>query len=181
MSSFLFDEMFRLGDTKVTLIRPILRQPFDFTVTSKQMVHYAIHFLGRALLCPGEEYCPVCGTIARRNLSLLIGGTDNHLGLLEVGAATLSGVDAEIRRNSLLSILGSRWQFCRMVAKRPLQVSFKGVLPADQIREVSSEMALRAFAKLFQLPRPDAGMSTAMFAEVTRPTLIAKLKAAVVL
>lgn len=178
MSSFLFDETFRLGDTKVRLVRPELRRPFRFTVTSEQMIHYAIHFIGRAFICPGEEVCPACGTVNKRSLSMLCGGSDQDIAVLELAAPTLACIDAEVRKNDLKGLLGTRWEFCRLIAKRPLSVNFAGMMSPDCFTQLSSALVLRAFAKLFSLPNPDKFSDHRSYAASIEPVLVLKLKAA---
>jgi len=178
MSAFLFEETFSVSLSKVTLIRPIVNRPFSLQVTSPLVLNYAIHFIGSAFVCPGAEECPACGTIGKRTLSLLVGGTNRSVGLLEVGAPTMSSMVSIMNEHSLRDLFGTTWSFVRTAAKRPLIPTLVQVKPEKMPPRVDDSIILQAFAQLFGLPKPAPTMDAASFDEALKPALVSKLKRA---
>lgn len=175
MSSFLFGLDFEVENTKVTLIRPELRRPFQFTFSSPVVLTYAVHFIGRAFICPGGSLCPACGTVSKRTLSLVAAGNEDNVALCEIGAQTLVELERIAATNNLENLHGSSWRFCRTIAKRPLAVEFVGLRPADQRQMITEHKFLLCFAKLFSLPRPTVGANQSLYAESIRTVLAEKL------
>lgn len=158
MNSFLFEETFGFDGTKVTLIRPVLNQVIRLTISNETVLQYVVHFIGKAYLCPGPDFCPACGAVSKRPLAMLCGGTDHNVGLLEIGSPTLAAMDAIRHKNSLTSLVGTTWTFIRRKAKRPLEPTLESLSTAAAPGVVSDTVLLRSFAKLFSLPRPSAGV-----------------------
>ena len=178
MSAFLFEETFSVKLSKVSLLRPVVGRPFSIHITSPLVLNYAIHFIGSAFVCPGEESCPACGTIGKRTLSLLVGGSNRSIGLLEVGTPTMVEMVSIMNQHSLKDLFGTTWSFVRRAAKRPLVPTLVQVKPEKMPLEVDRHLILEAFAKLFTLPPPAAAMDAAAYDQALKPALEAKLKRA---
>lgn len=178
MSAFLFEETFSVSLSKVTLLRPIVSRPISLQVTSPLVLNYAIHFIGSAFICPGAEECPACGTIGKRTLSLLVGGSSRSVGLLEVGSPTMVEMVSIMNQHSLRDLFGTTWSFVRKAAKRPLVPTLVQVTPEKLPTPVEDNLVLQAFAQLFTLPKPAPHMDAAIYDQSIKPALVAKLKRA---
>jgi hypothetical protein len=180
MSAFLFEETFSMNLSKVTLVRPSLNQPFSFRITSNTVLNYAIHFIGTALVCPGAESCPACGTIGKRVLSLLVGGSNLGINLLEVGQPTMAEMAAIKNQHSMMTLKDSTWSFVRLKAKRPLIPTLVQVQSEKPSVGVADQSIMRAFSKLFNLPAPQQHHDIESYQQYVQDSMIKKLKSALV-
>lgn len=175
MSGFLFDSDFTTAGRRYSLIRPETGRELKFEFSSDLVLHYAIHFAGKAFLCPGEESCPACGTLGKRVLSMIFTGNEQHVGMLEVGLSTMSQLQCIARDNSILNLSGTRWSFLRRLARRPLIPVLSGIAPLPDRSSVSTVAALSGFAKIFGMPMPFDYETPDVFAARAREGLCKKL------
>jgi hypothetical protein len=180
MGAFLFEETFAVKASKVTVVRPICNQPFSFRINSSTVLTYAIHFIGAAFVCPGEETCPACGTIGKRSLSMLFAGSHSNVGILEVGQSTMGEMVLIQNQHSLSTLCGTTWSFVRRAAKRPLIPTLVSIKDEKPVTPLSEDLILQAFAKLFSLAPPPAAMSPSDYSELLKPALALKLERALI-
>lgn len=166
----LFSQDWVEGSFRAGMITVHPRSEVQFTFSSERIPIYAVHFIGRAFICPDslgldrKPSCPACGTISRRVLGWAVSGTERYVQVIELGQPTLEAFDRARKECSVQSLTGTRWNFSRSVAKRPLWPKFIGIDPTASRSPISDQVIMKAFCRLHGLESPSADLIWDQFA-----------------
>lgn len=151
----LFSHLLDGKNWKLTCLKVIAGRPFKLNFHFPKVIHYEVHFVsGRGYVCPGEEWCPVCGTIGKRPVCAGFDGSENHVGMLEWGLQTQQCIDEERAKHNITNLLGTEWVFERKLARRPAIARWAGIVESRGCSPISERRICEVFARVYNLPRP---------------------------
>lgn len=107
----------------VTIARVNPGSPINMVLCTAQPQGYSVHWVQRAILCPGDE-CPACRTNARRDVFSFVGFHGSDRKLIELGHATVDSMRSQIAENGLHSFEGTCWSFTKDKRKSTIQARF---------------------------------------------------------
>lgn len=140
------------------------------------------HWVGRQLICPGEE-CPACDGQFPRVFHYLGAAFERApgrwgLGLLELSDTTFSRMLAQFEVAGLKMERGEVVLLSRRYTKSPLVAQPQGMKQEPGSLALNVLMLVQALAVLYQLPPQSGSQTLQEWAESVKPALRSHLQAA---
>lgn len=159
MSSAFFSKRSANALPYCTILRVDRVRPVQFVVASVEPIGYAVHWVGKPMLCPGGD-CTACRTQMPRPVYSVIGWSGADRKLCELGDWSVCSMREQLAEKSINSMVGTAWTFGRKSARGAIEPTFQ------TIRSCSPVMAmlhLRLVARCFQLCDAHEGETVALF------------------
>jgi hypothetical protein len=175
--SLLFDQGVSDSQGRVSINRILGGQSNEIVIGSDRIAHFAIHYFGRAYICPGKRAgCPACGRSPSRFLALLCSGVPGHTMLTEIGQATLDIIVRAKDTKSIERYAGTKWKLSRSATKRPLFATYIETVPTSRYFQVPDRDFISAIARIYSLPRPSVGTTWETWPEQVGQSLVENLE-----
>lgn len=121
--------------------------PVNMCICVAQPLGYAVHWTGRAVMCPGDE-CPMCRSNSRRDVFSLVGFHGSDRKMLEVGPGTIDNMRSQLAQQGLNTFEGTCWQFFKTKRNLPIAANFIKQVKTSPLMSITH---LRVVARCFGL------------------------------